>query len=252
MEKSMGGNAGSDGLSSWGRIFRAAILMLTLVSLVVSFSAHAQQGDRYHAIIIATKDGAQAPAGGYKLRYAGVYDVEKSNRDGTQARGTMAISGGNATGSVSTVESDGETASFNLAGTCSPSPAGYSLTLVNFSPPEHYTLNLSPDGEFLMGTHGETENGHTNQANFIAVRGNDQKFFTDSDMTGTWRFGSFELYDIESNTEREAEIYYGTMQLGSGQGSIQVTSIEDDLSTDYEAGPLSYTLETLILYSQVS
>ena len=86
---------GSERFWSGGMIFLGAMLGLTLLSLLVTLSAQAQQGDRYHGIIIATKDGAQSLDGSYKFRHSSVDDVSTSSRDGVQSRGSMIFSGGN-------------------------------------------------------------------------------------------------------------------------------------------------------------
>ncbi|RJR27537.1 MAG: hypothetical protein C4582_00505, partial [Desulfobacteraceae bacterium] len=226
------------------RFISIASLAIILISAAFSSpqKADAQLGDVYQDIIMATKDGGQGLQGEYKLRFASISNVEKEERDGGQGKGTISFSGNTVNVSVLGIESDGDLISGNFTGTFAASSNGYTMTMGS-GPSENYFLNLSQDGEFLMITRGEMEGSDSMHDQLVCVRNNPQRLFTDQDISGTWRFRNFNLYDIENNFDREAEICYGNLVAGSGQGTLQITCIEWDLNSESGTIPVSYTLQ---------
>jgi hypothetical protein len=143
---------------------KTGVMLLTLMVMLVVLSffasprpAGAQPGDIYQATIIATKDGGQGLQGDYKFRYVGIQDLETNIEAGGPAKGSISFSGGAVSGSVLSVENG--TLIFNMNGSFAATSEGYNMTINNV-PPEHFTLNMSQDGEFLMGTRGEVSNGN--------------------------------------------------------------------------------------------
>ncbi len=218
------------------------VMVIPVILSIISSPqpAGAQPGDIYHDIVIATRDGGQGLQGDYKFRYVEIQDLETDQMEGGPAKGTIAFSGGAVSGSVLAVEND--MLIFNLNGSFSATPEGYNMTINNV-PPEHFTLNLSQDGELLMGTRGEVSNGNITQSSIICVRSNAQKIFSDIDIAGTYRFRNLGMYDIEDSFDREAEVCYGNASVGSGQGTLQLTCIDGDLSMESGNLPVTYTLQ---------
>jgi PKD repeat protein len=193
-------------------------------------------------MIIAVKETGQALQGNYKFRHLQLEDLESTNRNGGSAKGTISFAYGTATGSA-TLFQEGGTQNIALSGTYAYSVDGYALA-VGMGPQQHYNLNLSPQGELMIGTRGESEGEHERQAFLIGLRENEQRYFSDLDFSGTWRVGTFELSDIESNSDRAAELCLATITAASGQGNLQFTCTDSFLNEDSQGASFTYTVKS--------